>query len=249
MFKLVTSRETIDAAVKGWRVIDIHVPDITTSNEKQSASGAPGSTLLGTSVEDRDNISILFDFYIDNLQDYEEKKSEILRIFNSGAMKLYAEYVGTDRHLDVVKDTVTPSRIGHTKGRISVELSTVNLPYFVSEVDSQIFTDIGEITYVNQSHIGLDNRYTDTEIKVTVPNGTSGNFLEIVIDGQTWRYKKALSSGQTITIRDGAAFIGNDNVIEDTTMNVLVVPPGASQISVRGAATYTLTINTRHYYY
>lgn len=249
MFKLVTSKETIDAAEKGWRVIDLNVPDVTTSNEKQSASGAPGSTFLGTSVEDRDNISILFDFYIDDLQDYETKKSEILRIFNSGAMKLYVDYIGADRYLDIVKDSLTPSRVGHVKGRIAIELSTINLPYFVSEGDSRTFANQGVIEYNNQSHIALDNRYTDTVIKVTVPNGTSGNFLEIVIDGQTWRYKKALGSGQTITIRDGAAYIGNNNVIEDTTMNVLVIPPGTNRINVRGATTYTLTIDTKHYYY
>lgn len=249
MFRLVNNKIDVSAAAMGWRVQDIHVPDITTDNVKQSASGAPGSTLLGTDVEDRDNISILFDYYADDLSDLEQKKSEILRLFNSGVMRLYIDFIGTDRYLEVVKDSVSPSRVGHGKGRVSVELSTVNLPYFVAEGGAQSFTDLGVISYDNISHVELDNRYTDTEIKVTVPSGTSGNFLEILIDEQVWRYNKALSAGQTIVLKDGAAYIGTENVLGDTSKNVLVIPPGVSEIIVRGAARYTLTIDTKHYYY
>lgn len=249
MFRLVNSKIDVSAAEKGWRIQDIHVPDITTNNIKQSASGAPGSTLLGTDVEDRDNISILFDYYANDLSDLEQKKSEILSLFNSGVLRLYIDFISPDRYLEVVKDSLTSSRIGHGKGRVSVELSTVNLPYFVAEGSSKKFTDLGVISYDNESHIELDNRYTDTEIKVTVPNGTSGNFLEIVIDEQVWRYNKALSTGQTIVLKDGAAYIGAKNVLGDTSKNVLVIPPGVSKITIRGAASYTLTIKTKHYYY
>lgn len=246
---MVNDRFDVNADDKGWRVIDIHVPDVSTHNIKQSASGAPGSTFLGTDVEDRDNISILFDYYATDLNDLEKQKSEILRLFNSGAMRLYIDFIGADRYLEVVKDSIEPSRISPRKGRISVELSTINLPYFVSVGDSKTFTNLGEITYDNVSHIDLDHRYTDTEIKVTVPSGTSGNFLEIAIDDQVWRYDKVLNSGQTLTLKDGAVYIGSTNVIENSTKNVLVIPPGISKIKVRGAVGYTLTVNTKHYYY
>lgn len=246
---MVNDRFDVNADDKGWRVIDIHVPDVSTHNVKQSASGAPGSTFLGADIEDRDNISILFDYYATDLNDLEKQKSEILRLFNSGPMRLYIGFIGADRYLEVVKDSIEPSRISHRKGRISVELSTINLPYFVSVGDSQSFTDLGEIAYESVSHIDLDHRYTDTEIKVTVPSGTSGHFLEIAIDDQVWRYNKAVSAGQTLTLKDGAVYIGKINVIEDATKNVLVIPPGLSTIKVRGAVEYKLTVDTKYYYY
>lgn len=257
MFSLTSRTGTLSATEKGWKVRDIDIPDIQTINEKQRASGRPGSSYLGTTIGDRDNIAILFDFYFVDLSDYEKQKSEIMSAFNVGEMQLFVESRGNDMWLNVVKESLSFERVGFVKCKVNVELSTVGLPYFQTWVEEVFHVENqSSFLFVNPSHTTLDGRFTDTEIELFIENPDTVNRINIQLDQDLmsgtarvdWEYTG--EPPNYILITDGSTFEnGNEDAIEKTTMNVIDFLPGNNRINIYGVTNFSFTIYSRHYFF
>lgn len=242
----------VNARDKGWKIIDMHVPDVTSVNDKDSASGVPGSIFYGIEVGDRESTLLSFDAHFNNLKEWPTVKSEMLRIFNSGVAKLYMRWDGgnpstADRFLKVAKSDVQVSRIG-MKARVEVTFETVELPFFESrQLKTNTYSNLADITHTNSGDVELDHRYTNTKYEIVFKG--SASFFQITLNGVRWRFTGSISSGDELVIENGTAYFNGKDVLEDTTMNVFILKPGQNTLSILGSMQYQLRIITKEYYY
>lgn len=244
--------QAVNAFTRGWRLIDMHVPDVETSNDKDTASGVPGSVFYGITVEDRNEIVLIFDAPFQQVMDYPSVRSGIYQAFNNGAGKLFMTWDRSDPaegslFLRVAKQSVEVERVGN-KARAEVTFETVGLPYFET-VSRRVstYSNMANITYENQSDVDLDHRYTDTTYEVTFYG--SASFFQITTDEVQWRYSGLLQSGDILKIADGTATLNGADVLEDTTMNIIKLKPGNNVLEILGSMEYTMKIKTKDYYY
>lgn len=227
------------------KIVDIEVGDIKVNNHIEESSGLHGGTFYGVDYGTR-KITLTFDKYIDGIDDFNDQRRQMQKIFNQGECQLY---LFDNVFINVTKESeIDISRMGMVKMRVVAELITTGLPYFESvEYDVQTFTNLTEINYDNRSDITLDSRYTDTIITITLAEAV--NFYQISAGDVTWRYKKALKLGDKIVLRDATVFKGSEDLLEDTTMNVLMLESGQNAIDILGSTKYNLEIKSKIYYY
>ena len=227
------------------KIVDIEVDDIKVNNHIEESSGLHGGTFYGVDYGTR-KITLTFDKYINGLDDFNEQRRQMQKIFNQGECQLY---LFDNAFINVTKNSeIDISRTGMVKMRCIAELITTGLPYFESvEYDVQTFTNLAKINYNNKSDITLDNRYTDTTITITLAEAV--NFYQISAGDVTWRYKKALQLGDQIVLKDATVFKGSEDLLEDTTMNVLMLESGQNVMDILGSTKYTLEVKSKIYYY
>lgn len=227
------------------KIVDIEVGDIKVNNHIEESSGLHGGTFYGVDYGTR-KITITFDKYIDGLDDFNDQRRQLQKAFNQGECQLY---LFDNVFINVTKDSeIDISRMGMVKLRCVVEFITTGLPYFESVgYDVQTFTNLTKINYDNKSDITLDSRYTDTTITITLAEAV--NFYQIATGDVTWRYKKALKAGDKLVLKEATAFKGSADLLEDTTMNVLMLESGQNVMNILGSTKYTLEVKSKIYYY
>lgn len=227
------------------KIVDIEVGDIKVNNHIEESSGLHGGTFYGVDYGTR-KITLTFDKYINGIDDFNDQRRQMQKVFNQGECQLY---LFDNVFINVTKESeIDISRMGMVKMRVVAELITTGLPYFESVgYDVQTFTNLTKITYDNKSDITLDSRYTDTIITVTLAEEV--DFYQISTGDVTWRYKKALALGNKLVLRDATAFKGSADLLEDTTMNVIMLESGQNIMNILGSTKYTLEVKSKIYYY
>lgn len=236
----------INSTAKNWRVKDIIVTDVETENKKSAASGVPGSNFYGQNIGDRNGITLIFEFRFNDIKDYERKRSEVYRDFNYGPGKLFMSNQSV--YLGVIKTSIGVNRVSMIKANVSVVLETVELPFFESrQMKTQTYSNLANITHTNSGDVELDHRYTNTKYEILFRG--SASFFQITLNGVRWRFTGSISSGDELVIEKGTAYFNGQDVLESTTMNIIILAPGQNTLEILGSMQYQLRIITKEYYY
>ena len=217
-----------------YRLRDLSISDIESTNHFGIANGSMHAHYYGTDYEQR-TITIEFETRFSGTDEFEEKQNVIYKTFNAGVGTL----TYNDLEMDIVKDgNIEIERVYNSKIVVSVSFVNVGLPYFKSRNKVVLNRTNGAFQNVdNSSDVTLDPRYTDIELKFTLSADVS--FFQITDSlGNVLRINRAMETGDSIVIRGGTTYLNGEDILEDTTMEIIQLPPGTSRLDILGTTQY-----------
>lgn len=222
-----------------YRLRNLVISDIESTNHFEFASGSMHSHYYGTDYEQR-TITIEFETRFSGTDEFEDKQSEILKLFNFGVGTL--EY--NDLEMEVIKTgNVEIERVYNSKMVVTVSFVNIGLPYFKSKNKIVSYDENGAFQNVqNTSDVTLDPRYTDIELKFTLDADVS--FFQITDSlGNALRINRSMSVGDVIIIAGGTTYLNDEDILEDTSMEIIQLPPGTSRLDILGTTQYTFELS------
>lgn len=228
-----------------YRVRNLIIDDIDSTSYFENATGVRKAVYYGTDYEQR-IIELEFEARIDSAEDFEEKRSDLQRIFNSGA----GRFILKDFEIDVIKNgKIAIERVNNAKLIANVTLINVGLPYFKStNLETTTIVNGATLNINNVSDVELDPRYTDVVLRFTLHE--SVNFFQITsASGAVLRINLAMSNDDVIELRDGTTYLNGIDILEDTTMEIITIPIGASTLRILGGTQYKFDLEYTNYKY